>query len=104
MKKKAYRHGELLFVALDQLPTELPKKAKTNIIASGSHGNDHTVTGAGLYLQSDGEYVIGYLYAKKNNKLYHPEHSPDGCSLPVGFYEIRTQMEHTHEGMKEVID
>ena len=100
---KAYRHGEILFVETNNIPKL--KESKTNIIASGSHGNNHTFKGGKIYLldKLDG-YVMGYLSAK-NTKLFHPEHgNKKGEKLPDGKYEIRKQQEFTPSGLIPIID
>jgi hypothetical protein len=46
----------------------------------------------------------------KNTKLYHPEHGDKKvenlkeAKLPDGKYQIRRQVEKTHEGLRPVID
>jgi hypothetical protein len=100
---KAYRHGEMCFVEVQELPTGLTK-AKTTIFAQGSHGNDHTFKGGDLYLLDKPEtYIVAYFVAKKT-KLYHKEHSPNGCELPDGIYEVRKQQEFINSELVPVID
>ena len=78
--------------------------ADTNIFATGSHGNDHTFEGGKMYLLEKPEvHVVGYFVAK-DTKLFHPEHSPKGCELPDGKYEIRKQSEFTPTGLIPVQD
>ena len=103
MKQKCYRHGEICFLQIKSLPKGL-KETKTNLIERGSHGHDHTLTGGKLYLLPElQDYTMGYLKAD-GTKLYHPEHSPKGCKLPNGIYEIRKQKEFTPEGLIPVVD
>lgn len=105
MKTKALRHGEIAFVAIKKLPDNLTK-ATTNIIVTGSHGNNHTFSGGSLYLLPKLEgYIMGYLVAE-NTTLYHPEHGDEKgeAKLPDGVYEIRKQQEFTPEGLVPVID
>jgi len=103
-KKQVARHGEINFILIDKLPAGL-KETKTRVLASGSHGHDHTFDNGKLYLKQDGDYVIGY-FVDKNTNLYHDEHSPKkgDAKLPDGIYEIRRQVEHTPEGLKPVVD
>lgn len=102
IKKQAYRHGEIVFVKIDSLPTGLTE-TKTNFFAKGNTGNNHTFKGGKIYLKNVDQYVIGYFQAK-NTKLYHTEHSPKGCELPDGLYEIRKQNEIINGELKQVID
>lgn len=102
MKTKIYRHGEMGFVEV----TKIPKltESKTNTFATGSHGNNHTFKGGKIYLlEKPEQFIVGYFVAK-DTKLFHPEHSPEGCVLPNGKYEIRKQSEYTPSGLIPVID
>lgn len=101
---KIYRHGDVGFVAVEKLPKEL-KASKSNVILEGgSGGNTHSFQGGIFYPKVEGEHIIGYFKAK-GSKLFHPEHSPKGeAVLPDGVYEVRRQVEFTHDGMRQVID
>jgi hypothetical protein len=100
---KNIRHGDIAFVEIEKLPKGL-KSVKTNkIMEGGSGGNSHTFKGGIFYPKVDGSNIIGFFKAK-DTKLYHIEHSPEGCKLENGVYEVRRQVEYTHEGMKQVID
>jgi hypothetical protein len=104
-KTIGYRHGEIAFISINSLPQGLTE-SKTNVIVTGSHGNNHTFTGGKLYLLSEmKDFIIGYLVSKNTN-LLHPEHSPKkgDAVLPDGIYEIRKQQEFTPEGLIPVID
>ena len=103
MKAQAFRHGDICFVVIDHLPKELKESKTSVILETGSGGHPHSFKGGKLYLKQDGDFVIGYLKAK-DTKLYHVEHSPKGGDLPNGIYEIRRQIEKTHEGMRQVQD
>ena len=99
---KIYRHGEIAFVKVAKIP-KLPI-AKSSTFATGSHGNHHTFKSGKMYLlEKPEQYVFGYFVAK-NTKLFHPEHSPNGCGLPNGKYEMRKQVEFTPAGFIHVID
>ena len=100
----AYRHGEICFLKIAKLPKGLQKE-KTNVLASGSHGNSHTFNNGKLYLKKEDEFVLGYFVAK-DTSLIHPEHSPKigDARLPNGVYQLRKQHEHTPEGLIPVID
>lgn len=110
MKKlKVDRHGDLVFVPVKSIPKGLKKSTKTVLLQSGSSGNPHSFQGGTYYPHVDGMYIIGYLVAK-NTKLYHPEHgykkveNLKEAKLPDGKYQIRRQVEKTHEGLRPVID
>lgn len=103
-KTKVFRHGEILFLLIDELPKGL-KETKSKTFMTGSHGNSHTFDNGKLYLKQDGDFIFGYFFAKDTN-LFHPEHSPKlgDAKLPDGIYELRKQNEHTPEGLTPVID
>lgn len=101
-KQKVYRHGEVVFLEVVEIPTNL-KESNTDVFAKGNTGNSHTFKGGKLYPKVDGQYVIGYFKAK-NTKLFHSEHSPKGVSLPDGLYEIRRQVEFINGELKVVVD
>ena len=50
MKPQIYRHGEIGFVKIPNVPKGL-KETKTNEIVRGSHGNPHTFKGGSNCLQ-----------------------------------------------------
>ena len=103
-KKQAYRHGEVLFVEVVELPTGI-KETKTSVVAKGNTGNSHSFTGGKIYLlEQPKDFVFGYFVAK-NTTLLHNEHGKNGkAKLPDGTYELRRQQEFTAEGLKPVID
>jgi hypothetical protein len=101
-KIQCWGHGEIAFALIDELPKGLVE-TKTDVFAKGNTGNSHTFKGGKIYLKNEGQYVTGYFHAK-NTKLYHPEHSPKGCVLPDGFYEIRRQSEFINGEMRVVVD
>ena len=96
-----YRQGDLAFIQIPKIPK---LKAGDNILlANGSGGHSHTFKGGIFYPKVEGDFIIGYLKAK-GTKIYHAEHSPKGDKIKDGNYEVRRQVEFTHEGMKQVID
>lgn len=104
------RHGDLCLIGVDKLPDGL-KAAKTNVLMTGSGGNDHVVQGGTVYPVEGQSFVIGYLVAKKGTQLLHPDHGVPitgsnlrVASIPAGTYELRRQSEDTHAGFRPVID
>ena len=107
-KTRAIRHGDLVLVKINQLPTGL-QPTTTHTLMQGSGGNNHDVRNGDVYLKDVDQFVFGYLAAGKNCTLLHPDHgSGNGAiktaSLEEGFYELRRQFEHTHDAMKPVVD
>lgn len=103
----AYRHGEIAFVKIDKLPTNLTETKQKEFL-KGSHGNPHTFDNGSLYLKNVDSNVFGYFVAK-NTTLFHKEHGegndkPREAKLPNGTYELRRQVEFINDEMKQVID
>jgi hypothetical protein len=107
MKKQLFRHGEIAFVKINELPEGL-QKSDSKIIMKGSHGNDHSFDNGVFYPKIDGSYIFGYLEAK-NTTLYHADHGKDGgklrtAKLPDGGYELRKQNEFINNELQQIID
>lgn len=101
---KIFRHGDVGFVKVKELPKGLTASKSNSILEGGSGGNTHSFKGGAFYPKKEGEHIIGYFKAK-DSRLFHAEHSPKGeAELPNGIYEVRRQVEFTHEGMRQVID
>lgn len=104
------RHGDLVLVGVDKLPAGL-KASKSNVLMTGSGGNDHVVKGGTVYPVEGKPFVIGYLVTNGRAKLLHPEHGTAvkgnglrSVTIPAGIYELRRQVEDTHQGMRPVVD
>ncbi len=109
---KAYRHGDLALVIVEEIPEGL-KPSESKILMTGSGGNDHRFDNGTFYPATNGDRsTLGYLKVSGNTKLYHPDHGEGipgkpllrECVLPEGLYKALKQQEYTHEGMRPVID
>lgn len=108
---KNYRHGDVALIGVKTLPKELKAVDTKVLVKDGSGGNSHTFTGGKFYPNVSGAFVVGYLVAEDGAKLYHPEHgeivagsTQREMNIETGVYEVRRQIEDTHEGMKQVVD
>ncbi len=97
-----YRQGDLCYLGVDKLPEGLQESDTTILLQEGSGGNPHTFKGGKFYPKPEND-TLGYLVADKT-KLFHVEHNPKGDEIEDGVYEVKRQNEHTHEGLKPVID
>jgi hypothetical protein len=76
----------------------------------GSHGNPHKVRNGKVYFKNVDQFVFGYLVAEKSCILFHKDHGVKKggvmkeAPVPEGVYELRRQVERTHEGMRVVRD
>lgn len=97
---KAYRHGENILIKIESLPVGV-QELETNIFATGSSNNNHSITTGKLFKKGDDLFLQA-----KDTCLIHPEHSPNigDAQIEDGFYQIKTQVEYTPEGLKPVID
>jgi hypothetical protein len=102
-----YRHGDLALVSIEKIPTGL-KESESKILLEGK-SNTHSFDRGKLYEKKDGQFIIGYFEAVCNTKLFHIEHGKgEGklkkAKIKKGYYELRRQVEDTHEGMRPVVD
>jgi hypothetical protein len=101
------RHGDLCLCSVDALPEGL-KASDTNVLMTGSGGNDHVFGKGTFYPHVDGQ-IVGYLVAE-GTKLLHPDHGKKGkgtlrkVNIANGIYEARRQNEETHEALRPVVD
>ncbi len=108
---KNYRHGDLALIGVRALPDGL-KESDSKILMTGSGGNHHTFDRGEFYPSTENNgFIIGYLVATDQTKLYHPDHGAavEGkklreAKIKAGIYECRKQQEDTHAGMKPVVD
>lgn len=106
--QQLYRHGDLCLIMIEKLPEGL-KKSSTKVLLGGNDGHEHSFDAGSFYPKVEGEFIRGYLVAK-NTTLSHVDHGEGakGTALKAkiadGVYEVRGQVEKTHEGMKKVID
>jgi len=103
-----YRHGDLALIGIGKLPDKL-EVSKSNVLMEGK-SNTHTFDNGKFYPKITGQFIIGYLEATSNTHLFHAEHGKEivgklkKAKIQKGFYELRRQVEDTHEGMKPVVD
>ncbi|MBK9272820.1 MAG: hypothetical protein IPM48_14640 [Saprospiraceae bacterium] len=106
MKTKAYRHGEIAFEIIKNLPKGLTQSDSKEFL-KGSHGHPHTFDNGKLYLKNENEYVFGYFVAK-NTTLFHAEHGTGKgtkkAKLPDGTYRLLRANEKVAEGLKQIVD
>ena len=108
MKKEIiYRHGDLCLRKVEQLSEGLTE-AKTNVLMEGKTAS-HKFKNGKVYFKEVDEYVYGYFVSNKDTVLMHKDHGvgePGNKTAVIspGIYELRRQLEDTHEGMQQVID
>lgn len=92
--------GDILFVEVDKLPTDMVPEA-TKVVARGEKtGHAHVIDGMGqLYLQRNfnGMPNQRFLTADEDISIRHEEHG--AAELPKGVYEIKEQRIHDYEAV-----
>lgn len=106
---KNYRHGDICLLGVEKANLEGLNPQKK--IHGGSHGHPHSIVGGEFFPKRSGENILGFLVVAEGGYLTHKEHGEvvEGESLKrayiePGTYEVRVQVEDTHEGMREVVD
>jgi hypothetical protein len=111
----SYRHGDCALIEVAELPKGL-KKSTSKVLMTGSGGHNHSFDSGEFYPKTDNARiqkgtVIGYFVANNKTRLYHLEHGKvvkgkdlREAKIQAGIYQIRKQVEYTHDGMKPVID
>jgi hypothetical protein len=110
MEKKLYRHGDVLFEKIDQIPDmhfgEKSADEKSGIVQRGeSTGHAHLVADmetAGVELFSS--WRERFLRAEREFVLTHQEHKP--LALPAGNYRIRIakEFDYLQHAARMVVD
>lgn len=99
---RQYRHGDLLLVQVDAIPTGA-KRIKSKTLAEGeATGHHHRLLDKGtLVMNADGEL---YLRAPKDGaSVVHEEHAR--IDLPQGNYKVVIQQEYVPQAVpRRVVD
>lgn len=102
------RHGDLGLIGIEKMPEGL-KETKTKVLLEGK-SNKHIFDNGKFYEKKESNFVIGYFEATDKTHLFHAEHGESNgdklkkTKIPKGAYQLRVQVEDTHEGMKQVVD
>ncbi len=106
------RHGDMGLIGIANLPDGLTASS-SRVLMVGSGGNNHAFSGPGTFYpheENRGDVrIVGYLVAQDGAMLTHIEHGQDRGNklkeVPVmGIFEVRKQVEQTHDGMRPVED
>lgn len=107
--KKLYRQGDVLLVAVKELPADAKRlRPKRLILAEGEvTGHVHELIGGNVELFEDkkpGTEVAGVIYAKimAAPELRHAEHSTQ--VIEPGIYRVVRQREYTAAEIRRVTD
>ena len=103
------RHGDCGLLGIDKLPEGLTA-SKSNVLMTGSGGNNHTFSAGTFYPHVAGQ-TVGYFVAVDGAKLLHPDHGQIMAGRPLrtadiepGIYRVVKQFEQTHDSMNPVED
>jgi len=81
------RHGDLMIVPCDQIPTEA-KELNTSVLMHGESGNEHVL---GRYAQIFESAGIKYVKASQDSTLVHEQHKE--VPIAKGLYKINVEQE-----------
>ncbi len=94
-----YRQGDILLIAVPQLPGGC-RKTRSKIILQGElTGHCHRITNGTVYLYGSDQM---YIQIDEPASLLHDEHA--SIELPVGIYRVIRQREYVHNQVHEVMD
>jgi hypothetical protein len=102
MKKKAYRHGDVVIVRIDRIPDGLKPSRLGRTLAEGEvTGHAHVMTSGDVSLYEKDDVL--YMHVESDEAtLTHEEH--ETITIPNGDYMIERQREYTPEGWRRVAD
>ncbi len=103
--QKIYRHGDVLIVAVDEIPDGAKKASGKNgkiILAWGEATGHHHAIAADPWAQGFMVKDELYLNLKKPAKLTHQEHAT--IELPKGKFRVIHQVEYSRKELQRVID
>ncbi len=99
MTRSMYRQGDLLFMAIPELPESLIEW-KGKVIAWGDvTGHSHRLLDGRVLSDAQGALFLEVACA---TQIIHQEHSP--IHLSEGFYRVIRQREYTPEAIRQVRD
>ena len=99
-KRKAYRHGDVILVEVDKIPTKAKEKEGLTLAYGEVTGHSHQVQGGIASMFGYDEKT--YLRVTKRATLSHEEHK--ALSIPEGDFEVIIQHDYEPEGWKKVVD
>lgn len=103
---RIYRQGDVLIVAVDNIPKglkEVPREAGRIVLAHGeATGHAHAITGEATLYGTDLENRFLEVLADGGVELIHEEHAT--IALPRGMYQLIRQREYTPEADRWVAD
>jgi len=95
-----YRQGDLLFVSINQIPTDAQIVSDGIIVKGAVSGHSHRVkSNSGQLVKAGNDFYIKVGY---RCIIGHEEH--DFISLPAGMYKIVRQREYEPAGWRQVED
>ena len=105
MKITAYRHGDLYIMPVDAIPEGLEKKKNTELLEGESSGHVHRLNGGTVYAEIptvQNGFLLGFFEIPTETEVTHEEHKT--IILPPGKYKFYSQREYDPQENRRVID
>lgn len=99
MTRDMYRQGDLLFLAIPELPEGLIKRTGKVIAWGEVTGHSHSLKDGRVLEDGQGALFLEVLHA---TQVVHQEHH--AIELPAGCYRVTRQREYSPEAIREVVD
>jgi len=96
-----YRHGDVLIMAVDELPQGGEKRSITILVHGEATGHAHRIEDA----TRDEIWIVNgemFLNVLTETRIVHEEHQP--ITLPVGVYRVWQQREYTPQEIRYIRD
>ena len=95
------RHGDVLIVKIDKLPSGLKARQSKVLVEGEATGHAHRLVGdARVFEDAEGNL---FFETEAPTEVTHEEHG--ALDIEPGSYEVRQQREHDHyEGVRKVVD
>ena len=99
MTRYMSRQGDLLFMAIPELPESLIERPGRVIARGEVTGHSHSLLEGRVLEDAQGALFLEVLHA---SQIIHQEHH--ALDLPSGYYRLIRQREYTPEAIQEVCD
>jgi hypothetical protein len=99
MTRRMARQGDLLFLAIDDLPKGLKLQDDNVIVRGEATGHAHRLQVGQVYRDVQG---MQFLKVQTPTQVVHEEHHP--ISLEPGYYQVVHQREYTPDASRIVRD
>ena len=101
MDKKMYRHGDVIIVPVDKIPTEATKREGVTLALGEITGHSHRMADGEVQMFAFDDRTYMQIQSKISALVHEEHHRID---LPAGNYEVIIQREYEPNGWRTVRD